>query len=155
MAPQFMSLAIIILMTARSKSDSVTAWKFWDGNKKARRGFERYLRSLNVTGRISSRWLGAEGGRLLLSCPEREASPTGGDVGDASRGPRWGLWSSLSLAALGCCSLRASFCCCSSSLRCFPAEVQRPGGPGPHDAPHPAITSSNSIAPGSSPRRAA
>lgn len=48
--------------------------------QKARRGFEQYLKSINMTGRISSRWPGAERGRLLLRCPGRDASPAEGNL---------------------------------------------------------------------------
>lgn len=48
--------------------------------QKARRGFEQYLKSINMTGRISSRWLGVGRGRLLLRCPGRDAPPTEGNM---------------------------------------------------------------------------
>lgn len=139
-------------MTARSKSDSAAAWKFLGRQQKARRGFEQYLKSINMTRRISSRWLGVGRGRLLLRCPGRDAPPTKGNM----KPIRSGAWvgGGGCGAALGPRPCRDVHYSVAPPLPGFPAKsASRPGGRGLRDAPHTAITSSNSIAPGSSPRR--
>lgn len=75
-------------MTARSKSDSKSdSLEILGWQQKARRGFEQYLKSINLAARISSRWSSAAQAEMLFLL--KETGTTSG------RGPRWELWSSV------------------------------------------------------------